>query len=488
MKSLGQYFKLIFIYTPVSSRLFFLFFVSWGTIRTLSGQEFQPGYPGSPVFSFLAISYLIIIRFLYHLNGLKQNPAFALAPHFFKNHLFASGLLLGVSILWAVIVTGLAGLSILIALNIFLFPFSIFIWVIFQRRKFQLPWEFFTLFLVIMIYAIMGFIPIKLFLFVPPLKKFGSTFIFHILLLTISGILFFAFFRHFLRRPLYTFFNEEPHQSIIDARNFDSHNRLTARIVKRNITNLFQYSKNKKKSMVNIARILQYGLFNPGVSNLTTIFFYCLAGLLFILLLDGFLTYKIGDTGNVIEFLKGGRWFSSALPFIFIPFYTYSAICLGVDFLRHRDRISTLWLLTPVNSRKEFIQRIIQSYLWVAAKHFLVISLLYVLVLMMSPGLYFSSLLPLMIIGIMIYIFFISISLLKTPKINAKQISTWLITNSSVFLTLFFIWYLLASAGGLSLSFSSTVLIIIICLAFFNGFLFITSLYECKNIELNFTN
>ncbi|UCH97758.1 MAG: hypothetical protein JSV88_13145, partial [Candidatus Aminicenantes bacterium] len=328
----------------------------------------------------------------------------------------------------------------------------------------------------------------KLFSFVLALKTFGSTFIFQILLLTISGILFFAFFRHFLRRPLYKFLHEEPHQAAIDARYFDSHNRLTARIVKRNITNLSQYSKNKKKSMVNIARILQYGLFNPGVSNLTSVFFYSLAGLLFILLLDGFMTYKIGDTGNIIEFLKGSQWFSSALPFIFIPFYTYSAICLAADFLRHRDRISNLWLLTPVNSRKEFIQRIILSYLWVAAKHFLVISLLYVLVLVMSPGLYFSSLLPLMIIGIMIYIFFISITLLKTPKINAKQISTWLITYLSTFLSIFFIGYLLAIASGLSLSFSSPVLIIIICLALLNGFLFAVSLDKCKNIELNFAN
>jgi hypothetical protein len=465
-----------------------LILVALGTFETLFGQESQPGNPGSSVLIFLIISYLIIFRFLYHLNELKQNPALALAPHFFKNHLFASGLLLGVSILWAVVVSSLAGFSILITLNIFLFPFSIFIWIIFQRRKFQLPWYLFTLFLVIIIYAMMGFIPIKLFSFVPALKTFGSTFIFQILLLTISGVLFFAFFRYFLRRPLYKFLYEEPHQAAIDAMYFDSHNRLTARIVKRNITNLSQYSRNKKKSMVNIARILQYGLFNPGNSNLTTVFFYCLAGLLFILLLDGFLTYKIGDTGNIIEFLKGGRWFSSALPFIFIPFYTYSAICLAADFLRHRDRISTLWLLTPVNSRKEFIQGIILSYLWVVSKYFLVISLLYVPVLMMSPGLYFSSLLPLMIIGIMIYIFFISISLYRIPKINAKQISTWLITNASVFLTLFFIGYLLAIGHGLSLSFSSTVLIIIICLAFFNGFLFITSLDKCKNIELNFTN
>jgi hypothetical protein len=488
MKSLGQYIKLIFIYTPRYFQVIFLILVAFWTIETLFGQELQPGNPGTSVVIFLTISYLIIFWFLYHLNELKQNPALALAPHFFKNHLFASGLLLGVSILLVVVVTSLAGRSILITLNICLFPFSIFIWVIFQRRKFQLSWYFFTTYLVIMIYAMMGFIPIKLFSFVPALKTFGSTFIFQILLLTISGVLLFAFFRSLLRRPLYKFLHEEPHQAAIDARYFDNHNRLTARIVKRNITHLFQYSKNKKKSMVNIARILQYGLFNPGNSNLTTVFFYCLAGLLFILLLDGFLTYKIGDTENIIEFLKGGRWFSPALPFIFIPFYTYSAICLGTDFLRHRDRISTLWLLTPVNSRKEFIKGIILSYLWVVSKHFLVISLLYVLVLMMYPGLHFSSLLPLMIIGIMIYIFFISISLYRTPKINAKQISTWLITNLSIFLTLFFIWYLLASAGRLSLSFSSTVLIIIICLAFFNGFLFITSLYECKNIELNFTN
>jgi hypothetical protein len=480
MKSLGQYFKLIFIYTPVSSRLFLLFFVSWGTIWTLSAQEFQPGYPVSPVLPFLAISYLIVLRLLYHLNELKQNPALALAPYFFRNHLITSGLLLGVSILWAVIVTGLAGLSILIALNIFLFPFSIFIWVIFQRRKFQVPWEFFTLFLVIMIYAIMGFIPIKLFLFVPLLKEFGSTFIFHILLLTISGILLFAFFRHFLRRPLYKFLYEEPDQYPTDARYFDSYNRLTARIVKRNITRLFQYSKNKKKSMVKIARILQYGLFNPGVSNLTTIFLYCLAVLPFILLLDGFLHYKIGDTGNVIEFLKEGQWFSPALPFIFILLYTYSAICLGADFLRHRDRISTLWLLTPVNSRGEFAQAVLLSYFWVAAKHFLVISLLYVLVLVIYPGLYFSSLLPLMIIGIMIYIFFISISLLKTPKVNDKQISTWLITNLSVFLSLFFIGYLLAIGTGVSLNFSQPVLILIFCLAFLDGFFLAASWTNAK--------
>ena len=470
MKSLGYFFKLTFIYTPRILWISLLIFVPWMTILTLSRQQFQPGNTLYQVIPFFAFPYLIIYGFLYHLNELKKNPALALAPHFFRNHLLAWGLLFGVSILWGAVVTSLGGLSILTALNIFLFPAGIFIWIIFQRLKFQFPWYFFSVLLVIIIFAMMGLSRIKLLFFIPALMTFGSTFIFKILLLIISGILYFAFFRHFLRRPLYKFLYEEPDQYPTDARYFDSHNRLTARIVKRNITNLSQYSKNKKKSMINIARILQYGLFNPGVSNLTTVFLYCLAILPFILFVDVFLHYKIGDTGNVIEFLKEGQWCSPALPFIFILFYIYSAICLGADFLRHRDRISTLWLLTPVNSRGEFAQAVILSYSWVAAKHFLVISLLYVPVLMMSPGLYFSSLLPLMIIGIMIYIFFISISLLKTPKINAKEVSTWLITNLSVFLSLFFIGYLLAIGHGVSLNFSQPVLILIFCLAILDGF------------------
>ena len=178
MKSLGQYFKLIFSYTPNLYRVLFLFFLILGTTIALSGQKFQLGDVG---LVFVGVSFLIIFRFVYHLNELKQNPALALAPHFFKNHLFASGLLLGVSILWAVVATGLAGFSILTALSIFLFPVSILIWIIFQRRNFQLPWYLFTVFLVIIIYAMMGIIQNKLFSFAPALKTFGSTFIFQIL-------------------------------------------------------------------------------------------------------------------------------------------------------------------------------------------------------------------------------------------------------------------------------------------------------------------
>jgi len=54
------------------------------------------------------------------------------------------------------------------------------------------------------------------------------------------------------------------------------------------------------------------------------------------------------------------------------------------------------------------------------------------------------------------------------------------ITNLSVFLSLFFIGYLMAIAGGFPLNFSLPVLILIFCLAFFDFFLFIAAWTNAK--------
>lgn len=455
-----------------------------------------------PTWNFFLVA-LIFILFVsaMQMKGLIKSNAAALFPHYRKYLLMALGLVLAVFLVWPVVITGIRGVPVLSSLAMLLFLSCLMLGGLFLFGDNVIVLGA-LIWLGKLVHEMLGFkSEIKIFGDFSDFSLWGSKSIFPILVILFSAVALFFIALYLLKAPP-DFSNKKVDISNQYVKDYDRTNALTAFIANRNLSLLIiscrslqkkqdiemtppkerhpadreggagatrlKNSRDKKGSVFHIARLLQPALFSPTYASFTQ----QLVGI----------PMLIFYLGTVFYVLVGIKLELGIIPFLLIIYYMVAAM-ITTDFLQHRQRFPLIWMQAQLNSRKAFAKAIVLTCVMVMAKQHLAISLGMLILPVFFPVIGILRLLPIIILGFLIFIMLLSFSLLASDLVLSPECKGWMLFN--IIGGILGLTYAII-AFKLSLNNTPGTWIFIIVFAIITALLLWSAYKKWSNTELNF--
>ncbi len=353
-----------------------------------------------------------------HLKNMIKNNAAALLPHYRRSQLIATGLILALFIFVPVLIRGIQGIPILAPAAMFLFTAGLILWGIFNFGENVLVIAG-ILWTGKLAHELLGF-KAKV-MFFDSLNRFspgGSDTVFPIFIILLSCTLLFLFARYVMAIPHKETWDSTRHRTNPYTKEYDRVGpllgRLTGRIMGKRQKGM---TGEGKRSRFQLARVFQSALFSPGVT-------YFPGTVLFLLVVLFYLFSFFYILGGGFE---GGMLKQRVVPFLIMIYYI-SAALLTTDFLQHRHRLPALWLQAQLDSRKTFTGVTILTYLMVAGKQFLGISIYFLLMPVVIPGITYSMVLAMITAGFCIDLVLLSLALLFSDQVVSRECKGWTVS------------------------------------------------------------
>jgi len=421
-----------------------------------------------PIRNFFLVALLFILYVSgMQMKGLIKSNATALFPHYRQYLLMAFGLVLAVFLVWPVVITGIRGVPVLASLAMFLFISCLMLGGLFFFGDNIIVLGA-MIWLGKLVHEMLGFkSKIKIFGDFSEFSLLGSKSVFPILVILFSAVVLCLIALYLLKAPP-DFPGKKTDISNPYAKDYDRTNALTAFIAKRNMALLLKNSRDKKRSLFHIARLLQPGLFSPAYASITQ----SVVGITVLILYLGTLFYVF----------LGAKFDLMIIPFLLLIYYMAAAM-ITTDFLQHRQRMPLIWMQAQLNSRKVFAKATILTYLMVVVKQHLALSLGILILPVFSPVVSVLRLLPLIILGFLVFIMLLSLSLLVSDLVLSPECKGWMLFN-----IIGGILGLTIAIISFKISFTNTpwTWIFIIVLSVITGLLLWRAYKKWSNTEFNF--
>ena len=391
-----------------------------GTILLLVASIAALGNPEAvkekivPTWNYFLVALLFILYVsAMQMKGLIKSNATALFPHYRRYLLMALGLVLAVFLVWPVVITGIRGVPVLASLAMFLFLSCLMLGGLFLFGDNVIVLGA-LIWLGKLVHEMLGFKSrIKIFGDFTDFSLLGSKSLFPIMVILFSAVVLFFIARYLLEAPP-DFSGKKVDISNQYAKDYDRTNTLTAFLAKRNISLMLKNNREKKGSLFHIARLLQPALFSPAYASFTQ----QLVGI----------PMLIFYLGTVFYVLLGTKLDSRIIPFLLFIYYMAGAM-ITTDFLQHRQRFPLLWVQAQLNSRKAFAKAIILTYFMVLVKQHLAVSLGMLILPVFFPVIGVLRLLPIIILGFLVFIMLLSFSLLVSDLVRSPECKGWTLFN-----------------------------------------------------------
>lgn len=409
---------------PVFSTIFMvigvIFFVV-GTVNTLT----RPGLETSENWYHWDFFLLALVLLGYvmgmHLSRLLQSSACVLLPNYRQKQLLAAGILLALFILFPTLISGLKGFSVAISLSLLLATASYCLWTFFYFGE-NIFSGVILLWFLRLFYECSG-LKTKLIIFGPFSDYFPNApaLLLPVLLIVISTIALVAFVRYFLTVSMHRFAAEESDQNDPWARDFDRIGRVVRKLVKKKLNRATIGLSQQPTSVFRLVRHFQFSLFSPN--NVVTIYSFATLIAMFNLMI--LLYFQHGSLPPRMEV-------APLLNFIFI-------ILIGIlatDFLQHRSRMVSLWFQSQVSSRKKFTRLVALTFLFVAGRLYLTLSIILLGVSFLTTLLTAFDALRIVLLGAVENLLVISLCLIFSEEITSPDARGWTVSN-------IFLWILL---------------------------------------------
>jgi hypothetical protein len=418
--------------------------------------------------SFLGFFFAIICMTLImgqHLKRLIKSNSSALLPHYRRDQLLAAGLILPFFVIWPAILLGFFSFPVLRILALFLFTSSIILWSTFRYGD-NLLVLLVLVWLIRLNYELVD-MPLQLnltayFLDFWPLNSPNMMAIIFIL---ISVYIYMHLVKNFNRISILDFENANGDESDPWAKDYDRAGGYTKRMAKKMLNSLTNISHNIRQRPIHFARMFQFALFSPGF-----VVYYNAFMLVVALLYMGSILLILYS-----EIDKNPRYI---IPILLLV-YHMAAVFLSTDFLQHRGRLPFLWLNSQLPTKRSFSKSIVLSYLLVAWKQYIVITVIYTFLLILLSYSDLRGYIFLYTFGAFVFTVIPLLSLLFSNLVISADAKGWMIFNIVmafiVVLILFRIWHLLSS--------THLIIALAVCLFFIWA-----AIGKWENIEMDFSS
>lgn len=362
--------------------------------------------------SIILVSSVVVL----YLREVTATDASALIPNYRKKQLIAAGIILTPFLLCPVVIACIKGVPVLSCLAMLLCIVSFFIFVVVNNIPDTL--QMLVLIPLWLVYELLGLEPSLGFIgSFSEITGFGSDNLFALFVTGVSLALIGYFSVRFLRGN-----TKKPGDSDkagIDpfTASYDKIDTISARLVFRKIDRLFNNLQKRKSSFSSYVRLYQYALFSPSSSLIFDMAF----------IFASVISYVV-----IVYFYVTNAGFNSVqkiAPLIFL-IYHLGAVSFTTDFLQHRDRMPALWLQSRLSSRREVAKVILLTYLAVAGRQYLKITVLLLLLPLLIPAIANPEYIPVLSAGVLPFIVLISFSLILSDRITSFSCWGWSVSNT----------------------------------------------------------
>jgi hypothetical protein len=247
------------------------------------------------------------------------------------------------------------------------------------------------------------------------LTGFSSNTPFALLVIALAVIIGGRFVIRFMRGE--TIYPQSPQisQTSYILATYDKVDPVSAKFLSGKMSRLYRRMKEERRRYSDLIRLYQYALFNPRSTLFadptlsTVVIFY---------LYMYYLVYHSKSFDTVLELA----------PLLFM-IYQLMAVGVTTEFLQHRDRLPSLWLQSPLPARTDITRAVIFTYLAVAGKQYLKVSLALALLPVFVPAYARPEYLLLIAVGLLPYIFLIALSLAQSEEITSPTCWGWAVFN-----------------------------------------------------------
>ncbi|MFC1725658.1 hypothetical protein ACFL4T_08525 [candidate division KSB1 bacterium] len=391
-------------------------------IKTFETQNVSLYYEQKAWNLFLAALCFISGIMGLHLRSQITSSNTAMFPNFRRYQLITAGIILIIFLLWPVIITGIFGFPVSLSLAMMLLSVTMIFWSFFTGKILL----FLALFPVwILFYELLGLqTGTKWFSWLPDLSGYTSNPIFPILIILFSGISLLTFILYYLKVSTHNLprfrFEEYP---IEETMNYEIRperqgmfSEYYHKILDNSLLKLVQKKNEISVSVFSEARLIQFGLFGPGlVINLLWI----IAPILWML----FFAY----IDHFMEPIK----VTMILPILFY-IYLLGGLNIMSNFLRGSGILPELHLKSGLTSRNEFSRAIIVSILKTGFRYWIFISLIILISPLIFRDVTILMLPQVFVLGLIFIMLDIALSVLVTARSGGLLIITRVIFLSAV--------------------------------------------------------
>ena len=387
--------------------------------------------------SFLGFFFALLCMTLImgqHLKRLIKSNSSALLPHYRRDQLIAVAIILPFFVIWPAIILGFFSYPVLRMLALYLFTSAIILWFTFRYGE-NLLVLLVLVWLIRFNYELVD-LPLQLNLsaFFLDFWPFNYPNLMASLFILISIYIYVHFIKNFNRVSILEFENADGDESDPWAKDYDRATRFTKRMAQKMLKPVINIPPNITQRLMHLARSFQFALFSPGF----VVYYNAFMLVVVLLYMGSILLILYSEIG------KNPRYI---IPILFLV-YQFAASFLSTDFLQHRGRLPFLWLNSQVPTKKSFSKSVVFSYLLVAWKQYVVISLLYTVLLMLLSYSDLSGFIFLYTFGAFVFTVIPLLSLLLSNLVTSPDAKGWMIFNMImafiVVLILFRIWHLLS--------------------------------------------
>jgi len=375
-------------------------------LATLFSVIFSPGIPVKSEVWLVHMASIIFIDLIIagNLKNVTKTAAIMLLPDYRKKQIITHGVFLFIFILLTTLIFGINSFSVLTISSLCLFTACLILWLIFLTD------EIFIVFIVVLwtlriIIELLGFkTESKITGTFMELTGLQSDFLFPLLLIIFSLKALAFFVIYYFRIPVYDSDVENIHDS--------------AKFIDRKILKIRKGRIKPGLSLPNDIRFFEFSLFSPGYIikiSFSTIISTAAA----------FFTY-----GYIVAHARGGFQHIEhyIIPFIIFIYYM-SSIMVTTDFLQHRNLLSSLWLQSPLTSRKNFTDRILLTYIYVIIKNYFLVSILLAAAFFILPSLSAVVLLQIYTLTLALSLCMVSFSIVFSSRLTSYHSVNWMVGN-----------------------------------------------------------
>jgi hypothetical protein len=436
----------------------------------LGGDRFDEGF-FSVWHMFIFVLIFVTPVTARQLKSLINSDTGKIIPNFRRKNLIAFGIFNIPLILWPVIIAGFLGFSILDHFAMMFITAGLMTMLIF-RTKIEGFSIFFSLVPLLLFYEFLGFdSSIDFIGSFSEYTGFESNILLSVPLIAISAVLTLDFLFKYFRVSA----NDIMEFRLVSAdpyvQSFDNANIMTLYIVERKLSNLFNRIKSGKIHIYNFVKLFQYSLFEPESTTIAGPFTAIILGLGFTAGI--IINHTIAKTYDIQFYLAP----------VFFMFYQADAIMLGMEFLQHRTRLPSIWLKSNIKTRKEFTGITILTFIIVAAKRWLKMSMALLILMWMISALSVFSAVLLFLTGLFVYISLAALSLIFSEKVKSHNCWGWNFAN------VIMIWPVLGIniLAGNAIYITDFSLIYVFVIACITGILLWNAFKKFEETEMDFT-
>lgn len=402
----------------IITAVFALIFWVIGTFVTLIPSPPQPGKEIPNWAAYLVALCLITFVSSYNFRQLIISHVGALLPHYRRKLLAALGVLLLVFVLLPSIMVSFKGYPLFKFFALYVTIFTGILWIGFTFGEYPI-FMFMMLWWGKLAYDLLGFHTEKqIFKPLSHLEVAGVALTVPLLFIVGSFLLLYLFARYFLWVPADKLPASNRRLSGTYANQYDAEDRLTRAIVKWRLKHhieKFNREKERKNMTVPIAGLIQYSLFSPS----TTMGIQMVFGVISLGLAFSSYVLVLGRT----EFVK-----MDSIPFLILIYLLSSAI-MAADFLQHRHRMPGIKMQAMLDSREQFARAVTLSYIMVAVKQWLGITVCLLLFPVIFKPVTLTRLLPVFAAGLVLNLIIIALSLLTSKHVLSADARGWTLTT-----------------------------------------------------------